>query len=86
MKKEHELEVNPDPEPSSSVLLDTSSSDSRAKKKKSKKKSIVSIGEMTHQTYLQATTLILLMTVIIDAGDAKMRNSGKRIRSNNVQL
>ena len=36
---------------------------------------------MTRQTHLQVTSLILLMTVIIDAGDAKRRDIGKMIRS-----
>ena len=73
--------VNPDPKPSSSDLPETSSLDSRAKKKKSKKKkSVVSIGKMTHQTHLRATTLILPMIVITDASDATIRNTRKRTR------
>ena len=63
--KEHEPEANLDPEPSSSYSSKTSSLDSRVKKKKRKNmKSVVIIGKMNHQTYLQAKTLILPMTVI----------------------
>ena len=36
-----------------------------------------SIGNMTCQTHLQVMTLILPMTVITDASDAKIRNMGK---------
>ena len=38
---------------------------------------------MTRQTHLRATTLILLMTVITDASDTKIRNIGKRCYSVN---
>ena len=83
----HEPEVNPDPEPSSSDSSDTSSLDSRAKKNKStKKKSVVSIGKMTRQTHLRATTLIIPMSVITDAIDTKIRNTGNWIQSNYAQL
>ena len=51
-----------------------------------RRKSVVSIGKMTRQTRLRATTLILPMTVITDASDGKRRNTGKIIRSNNAQL
>ena len=34
---------------------------------------------MTRQTHLRATTLILLMTVITDTGDAKRRNIKKNL-------
>ena len=61
--------------------------ESRGKKKKTtKKKKVVSIGKMTRQTHLRAITLILPMTVIIDASDATIRNIGKRIRSDYAQL
>ena len=83
----HESEVKLYPEPSSSDSSETSSPDSRAKKKKStKKKSVVSIGNITRQTHLRATTLILPMIFITDASDATIRNIGKRIRSEYVQL
>ena len=35
------------------------------------------VTQMTRQTHLRATTLTLPMTVIIDAGEAKIRNIGK---------
>ena len=76
----HEPEENSDPESSSSDSSETSSSDSRAKKKKrKKKKSVVSIGKMNRQTHFRATILILPITVITDASDAKIRNIGKMI-------
>ena len=56
------------------------------KRKEKRRKNVVSIGKMTRQTHLRATTLILPMTVITDARDAKRRNIGKMIRSNNAQL
>ena len=60
--------------------------DSRANKKKiTKKKSVASIRKMTCQTHLQAKTLILPMTVIIDARDETVRDIGKRIRSDYVK-
>ena len=71
--------MNPDPKPSSSDSSETLSSDSRAKKKKiTKKKRVVSIGRMTCQTHLRATTLILPMTVITDASNAKISNIGEK--------
>ena len=86
-EEKHEPEVNPEPEHSSSDLSETYSSDSRANKKKHKKKKIVvSIGKMTLQNHLRATTLILPMKVIIGASDAKIRNIGKIIRSKNAQF
>ena len=79
--------MNPDPEPSSSDSSETYSSDSRPKKKNAiRRKSVVSIRKMTRQTNLRLMNLILLMTVITDASDAKIRNIVKRIRSNNGQL
>ena len=51
-----------------------------------RRKSVVSIGKMTRQTHLRATTLILLISVIIDTSNAKRRNIGKSIRSNYAQL
>ena len=44
------------------------------------------IGEMTRQTHLRATTMILPMTFMEDASDAKIRTIRKRIRSNYAQL
>ena len=83
----HKTEVKPDPEPSSSDSSETLSSDSRAKKKKARRrKSGVSIRNMTRQTHIQATTLILPMTVITDARDAKTRNIGKMTRSNYAKI
>ena len=79
--------MNPDPEPSSSDSSDTLPTESKAKKKKStKKKSVISIGKMTCQTHLRATTMILLMKVITDASDATIINTGKRNRSDYAQL
>ena len=86
-EKEHEPEMNLEPKPSSLDLSDTSALDSRAKKRKSRRrKSVVSIGKMTRQTHLRATTLILPMTVITDASDATIRNTRKRIRSDYAKL
>ena len=73
--KKHKPEVNLDPDTSSSDLPDSSSSDSRAKKKKSKKKK-------KRRKYQKddSSDLIRPMTVITDVNDAKIRNTGKRIR------
>ena len=80
-------EVNPDPEPPSSDLSETSSLDSRARKIKARRRKIVvSIGKMTRQTHLRATTLIIPMIVIKDARNATIRNTVKRKRSDYVQL
>ena len=85
--KNNEPKVNLDPDPSSSDSSDSSSSDSAPKRKKSKKKkSVVSIGKMTCHTHTQVMTLIHLRTVIIGVNDAKIRNIGKRIRSDYAQL
>ena len=81
--KKHKPEVNLDPDPLSSDSSDSSSSDSAQKKKI---KSVVSIGKMTCPTHIRAMILIRPMTVITDVNDAKMRNIGKRIRSDYVQL
>ena len=51
-----------------------------------RRQSVVSIGNMTRQTHLRATTMILPMTVITYASVAKIRNIRKMIRSNNAQL
>ena len=51
-----------------------------------RRKSFLSIGKMTRHTHLLATFLILLMIMITDSNDSKIRNTGKRIRSNNAQL
>ena len=49
------------------------------KRKAQRRKSVVSIEKMTCQTHLWAMTLILPMTVITDASNAKIRSTGKRI-------
>ena len=51
-----------------------------------RRKSAVSIGKMTRQTHLRAMIMNPPMTVIIDVSDAKIRNIGKRIRSDYAQL
>ena len=85
--KKYEPKANLDPDPSSSDSSDSSSSDSAPKRKKSKKKKgVVSIGKMTRQTHPQVMTLIHPRTVIIGVNDAKIRNTGKRIRSEYAQL
>ena len=53
------------------------------------RKSVVSIGKITCQTHLRATTLILLIKFITDASDAsdaKIRSIRKGIQSKNAQL
>ena len=85
--EKHEHKVNLDPDPSSSDSLDSSSSDSAPKRNKRKKKKIViSIGKMTCQTHHQVMTMIHLRTVIIGVNNEKIRNIGKRIRSDYAQL
>ena len=85
--KKHEPEVILDPDTSSSDSSDSSSSDSAPKKRKAKiRKNVESIGKMTRQNHPRAMTLIHLRTVIISVNDAKIRNIGKRIRSDYAQL
>ena len=89
--EKHGLKVNSEPDPSSSdSSYSLSSSDSAPKRMKSKKKkSFVSIGKITCQTHPRLMTLIHLIhprTVIIDVDDAKIRNTGKGIRSYYAQL
>ena len=58
-------------------------------RKVKRRKSVISIGKMTPQTHPQVMTLIHLIhprTVIIDVEDAKIRNIGKKIRSDYAQL
>ena len=82
--------MNLDPDPLSSDSSDSSSSDSAPNKKKSKnKKNVVSIENMTRQTHPRVMTLMTLIhprTVIIGVNNAKIRNIGKRIRSDYAQL
>ena len=79
--KKHKPEVNLDPETSSSDSSESSSSDSRARNKiPRRRKNVVSIGNMTCPTHLQAMIPIRPMAVIIGVNDAKIRNTGKRIR------
>ena len=86
-KKGHKPD-NLDPEPSlSESSSKTSLSNSISKKNKRDKKKIVSsIGKMTHQTHIRAMILILPMTVIIDAGNSKIRAIIKRIQSNYARV
>ena len=88
--KKHGPKVNSDADSSSSDSSDLSSSDSVPKRKKIKRrKSVVSIGKMTCHTHPQAMTLMTLIhlrTVIIDVNGTKIRNIGKRIRSDYAQL
>ena len=89
--EKHMSKVSSEPDPSSSDSSDFSSlSDSAPKKKKSKKKkSVASIEKMTRQTHPRVMTLMTLIhprIVIIDIDDAKIRNIGKRIRSDYAQL
>ena len=48
------------------------------------------MGNMTRQTHLRATTLILLMTVITDASDAKKdileKESDQKVRNFNGKI
>ena len=88
--EKHESKVKSDPDPPPSDFSDSSSSDSAPKKKKSKKKkNVVSIENMTRQTRPRVMTLMTLIhprTVIIDVDDARIRNIGKRTRSDYAQL
>ena len=54
-------------------------------KRSVRSKSVVSIGNMTLYTYLQATIMIHLMTLIIDVSDTQKKHS-KKIRSDYAQL
>ena len=58
----------------------------QGKRSARRRKSVVSIGKMTWQTHLRAIILILLMTVIIDVSDAKIRNIRKSVRKDYAQL
>ena len=86
--KKHGPKVNSEPNPSSSDSSDSLSlSDSAPKRKQ--RKIVVSIENMTCQTHPRVMTLLHLIhprTVIIDVDDAKIRNIGKRIRSDYAQL
>ena len=89
--EKHRLKVKSDPDPPPSDSSDSSSlSDSAKKSKKVKRrKSVVSIEKMTGQTrprVMTLMTLIHLRKVIIDVDDARIRNIGKRIRSDYAQL
>ena len=88
--EKHGPKVSSEPDPSSSDSSDSSSSYSAPKRKKLKiSKSVVSIGKMTRQTHPRVMTLIHIIhprTVIIDVNDEKIRNIGKRIRSDYAQL
>ena len=53
---------------------------SKEKRSPQRRKNVVSIGEMTRPTHLQAMILFRAMTVIIDVSDANIRNIRKRIR------
>ena len=90
IEKIHEPKVTSDPDPPPSDSSDSSSSDSENKRKNRKdKKSVASIEKMTCQTrpgVMTLMTLTHLRTVIIDVDDAKIRNIGKRIRSDYAQL
>ena len=50
------------------------------------RKSVVSIGNMTRQTHLQAMIMISPMKVIKNLSNSKIRNIGKRIQSDYAQL
>ena len=83
------MNSDPDPPPSDSSDLSSSSDLARKRKKSRENKSIVSIENMTCQTRPRVMTLMTLIhvrTVIIDVEDAKIRNIGKRIRSDYAQL
>ena len=83
----HEPEVNLDPNRSHLIRrIHRHQTHHQRKIKARRRKSVVSIGKMTHPTHLRAMIMIRPMTVIIYVNNAKIRNIGKRIRSDYAQL